>query len=359
MAAHPTPPGPGPALAVCGWSGSGKTTLLEAVVPELVRGGLAVAVVKHDAHGLDVDRPGKDSDRLFRAGADVLVHSPDEAFARRRGPTDLAAALRELAAEHDLVLVEGHKATPLPKVWLASREDPAPPADVAGVVAVLPWDGDRAGRLLAIVRDRLPAMWRSVPVLGGVLIGGTSARMGRSKHLLTLGGTTFLARVAGALAPATAAVVLLGEGELPEGAAGFARLADAPGVAGPMAGILAAMRWAPDRAWVVAACDLPRVTPAAVEWLLAQRAPGRWAVIPRVGPGVEPLLALYEPQARLPLERLAQSGARAPRLLAGHPRACVLAPPDQLAPCWANVNTPEDLAACGGAAGEGGPPAAP
>jgi molybdopterin-guanine dinucleotide biosynthesis protein MobB len=345
MGRDPVPVDPGPVLAVCGWSGSGKTTLLEAIIPELRRQGLAVAAVKHDAHGLDVDRPGKDSDRLFRAGADIAVHGPGEALRRNHAPQDVLAAVRELRADHDIVLVEGHKATPLPKVWLASHDDASPPDDVTGVLAVLPLGGDRLAAALELLRGWLPRAWREVPVLGGVLIGGASRRMGTPKHLLTLDGTTFLERVLAAVEPAVRGVVLLGAGEVTGARAGTPRVADAPGVEGPLAGILAAMRWAPNHAWLVAACDLPRVTADAVEWLLAQRAPGRWAVVPKTSGGVEPLLALYEPQARLPLERVAALGQPAPRLLAEHPRAWVVSPPATLGHCWDNVNTPRDLAA--------------
>ncbi len=70
-------PGVGaPVLAVCGFSGSGKTTLLETAIPRLVERGLAVAVVKHAAHGFQVDRAGKDSERLFRAGATIVLSGP-------------------------------------------------------------------------------------------------------------------------------------------------------------------------------------------------------------------------------------------------------------------------------------------
>src|SRR5208337_1394768 len=119
MATRATPDTHSLVLAICGWSGAGKTTLLEAVIPELKRRGLAVAVLKHYAHGLDVDRAGKDSDRLFRAGAEVALHGPDEALRRARpsGADDLPATLSALLAHNDLVLVEGHKGTPLPKVW--------------------------------------------------------------------------------------------------------------------------------------------------------------------------------------------------------------------------------------------------
>ena len=337
----------GPVLAVCGWSGSGKTTLLEAVIPALLRQGLAVAVVKHDAHGIDADRPGKDSDRLFRAGADVTLEGPGEALRRSHGDIELVSALRELLAGHDLVLVEGHKTTPVPKVWLASPTDPAPPPEAANVVAALPWGGDRTARLLAILDELLPRAWREVPLMGGVLIGGASRRMGRPKHLLEFDGRTFLERAVGALGSRVRGIAILGDGALPPELAATPQLADAPGLEGPLAGILTAMRWAPDRAWLVAACDLPRVTAAAVEWLIAQRGPGRWAVIPRLPSGLEPLLALYEPQARGVLEGIAARGLRAPRLVAEHPKAHVAAPPANLLGCWDNVNTAGDLAELG------------
>ena len=73
-----------PALGVCGWKGAGKTTLLEAVIPILRRRNLRVRVLKHDAHGIDLDHSGKDSDRMFRAGADVFLQGPGEEAERGR-----------------------------------------------------------------------------------------------------------------------------------------------------------------------------------------------------------------------------------------------------------------------------------
>ncbi|MFW6125044.1 MAG: molybdopterin-guanine dinucleotide biosynthesis protein MobB [Pirellulales bacterium] len=55
-----------PILAVSGWSGSGKTTLLVQALSHLAARGLSVAVVKHDAHGLDARPAEKDGNRLFR-----------------------------------------------------------------------------------------------------------------------------------------------------------------------------------------------------------------------------------------------------------------------------------------------------
>ena len=340
---------PGPVLAVCGWSGSGKTTLLEAVIPRLMACGLRVAVLKHDAHGPDVDRPGKDSDRLFHAGADVLVVGPGEAFERRRSDgRSGAAAVAALLRCHDLVLVEGLKGTPLPKVWLARPGEPDLPAGVANVLAVLPWDAQRAGALLELVDRWLPRAWASVPLWAGILIGGGSTRMGRPKHLLERGGRTWTEHLAAALSPCVAGVALLGSGELPAALAPLPCLPDVPDVRGPLAGMLAAMRWQPHAAWVIAACDLPLVDEAAVRWLLAERRPGRWAVLPgRSEEELEPLFALYEPQARALLEAVAAGDSPAPRLVAPHPKVATPAPPASLRRALANVNVPADLGGLG------------
>ena len=338
-------------LAVCGWRGAGKTTLLERVIPELAHRGLTVAAVKHHTHkgALAVDQPGKDSDRLFRAGADIHLTAPAEAFDRthREDDDDLEAVLSGLLEGHDLVLVEGHKDTPLPKVWLCGEHDQGPPEGVSEVLAVLPLDADRPRRLQEILDEWLPRTWSGIPVYGGVLVGGAGTRIGHPKQLLPHRKGTFLEAVVAAIDAVLPHVVLLGGGAIPAACEQLPRLADAPGLAGPIAGMLAALRWAPGHAWLFAACDLPMLSPDAVRWLVGQRRPGRWAVLPDCGKGVEPLLALYEPQVRGPLQRLAGNPEAGPRLLERHPKVQVLAPPAELRTCWRNINTPADLAALG------------
>ena len=182
------------------------------------------------------------------------------------------------------------------------------------------------------------------PVYGGVLIGGGSTRMGTPKHLLRAGQRTFLEHVVAALEPCVSRLVLLGSGEVPEQCRHLTRLADPPGLAGPLAGMLAAMRWNRDVAWLIAACDLPLIRPEAVTWLLEQRAPGRVAVLPRVGDkGPEPLLALYEPPARQLLEKLAATGRHAPHSIGEHDAVFTPTPPPELVSAWRNVNTPSEL----------------
>jgi molybdopterin-guanine dinucleotide biosynthesis protein MobB len=139
-----------PLLAVCGHSGSGKTTLIEAATRRLRRRGLAVAVVKHDVHGVDVDRPGKDSDRIFRSGADVFLQGPGERLARLH-----SGSFAELLQRYDLVLVEGGKRGPLPKVWLLGPRESNPPRGIGKILAVLPRGMKRLEAFMAILDDRL------------------------------------------------------------------------------------------------------------------------------------------------------------------------------------------------------------
>ena len=340
-----------PALAVSGWSGSGKTTLLEAVIPRLRAGGLHVAVVKHDVHGVDLDRPGKDSDRMFRAGADVMLQGVNESATRFHPETapGLVRSLRVLAANHDLVLVEGHHETPLPKLWLLAEGESEPPPGVTGIRSVLPFGGNRIDVAVEAVRQFADHHWRARPVRAGVLVGGAATRMGRPKQLLELGGRSFVERLADLLGREVDRPVLLGAGAVPESLAGLDRLPDAPELAGPAAGLVSALRWDPDAAWLVAACDQPLVEAAAVTWLLGERCPGRWAVMPRTGDDtVEPLLAVYEPQAAVLLAEAAAAGTLGLRFLAGHPSVASPRPPPGLVHCWRSIDTPDEYLEVGG-----------
>jgi len=176
------------------------------------------------------------------------------------------------------------------------------------------------------------------------LIGGASTRMGQPKALLLHEGTTFLERVIKVAQQRAQRVCLLGNG--PTRPAGLLpdRLPDSPGLKGPLAGILAALRWAPQASWLILACDLPQLSLAAIDWLINQRAVGRWAVLPQVDTArVEPLLALYEPQALRLIETLGARDIRAPRALAAERSVFTPLVPAGLQPAWLNVNTADEL----------------
>ena len=119
-----------PMVGITGFSGSGKTTVTVGLVAEFNRRGLRVATIKHDVHGFEMDRPGKDSWRHKQAGAAAtIVTSPDKIGMvmdadRDHQPWELLPLLSGM----DLVLVEGFKRAPLPKIEVHRPETGKPPA---------------------------------------------------------------------------------------------------------------------------------------------------------------------------------------------------------------------------------------
>ena len=118
-------------FGIAGYSGSGKTTLLEKLIPQFTARGLKVSVIKHAHHGFDIDRPGKDSYRHREAGASEVLLSCGERWAlmherRHEGDVMLDELLARLAP-CDLVLVEGFKQEPVPKLEVYRPENGKPP----------------------------------------------------------------------------------------------------------------------------------------------------------------------------------------------------------------------------------------
>jgi molybdopterin-guanine dinucleotide biosynthesis protein B len=107
-------------FGLAGYSGSGKTTLLEALIPRLTAAGLSISLIKHAHHRFDIDQPGKDSYRLREAGCSEVLLISEQRWVlmhELRGAPE--PSLEEQIArfsECDLVLVEGFKHTPIPKL---------------------------------------------------------------------------------------------------------------------------------------------------------------------------------------------------------------------------------------------------
>lgn len=116
-----------PLLGFCAWgSGAGKTTLLTRVIPILVQYGLRISVIKHAHHSFDIDHPGKDSYRLRESGAVQMLLGSNKRWAlmtelERINPETPEVGLDELLPHIDstlvdLVVVEGFKTAPIPKI---------------------------------------------------------------------------------------------------------------------------------------------------------------------------------------------------------------------------------------------------
>jgi len=145
-----------------GWSGSGKTTVIEQVIPRLGARGFVVSLVKHAHHSFDVDQPGKDSFRHRLAGCREVLVSSSTRWALihelRGAPEMTIEEVLGRLSPCDLVLVEGFKIAPIPKleVWRAAVGKP------------LLHPGDP--HILAIATDSAaalpPAASKRLPVLG-------------------------------------------------------------------------------------------------------------------------------------------------------------------------------------------------
>ena len=134
-------------FGIAGYSGSGKTTLLEKLIPQFTARGLKVSVIKHAHHGFDIDRPGKDSYRHREAGATEVLLSCNDRWAlmherRDEGEISLDELLSRLAP-CDLVLIEGFKQEPVPKLEVYRPENGKPPLfpERSDIVALATDDG--------------------------------------------------------------------------------------------------------------------------------------------------------------------------------------------------------------------------
>ena len=348
-----------PILGICGSSGSGRTTLIEVLLPELLQRGLRVAVVKDDCRACLVDFPDKDSERLYRTGADLFFLSAEAGviqgqFCRGTGLEDESGAgcsyqLKQLSRQYDLVLVEGHEQTPVPKVWLPAAEERLP-AGMESVLRVFPQEEGRPAQVLDFLLLWLQEIWAQTPVWACVLIGGRSSRMGHPKHLLEKEetvATTWLEHTVGLLSPLVGNnIALSGAGLVPASLAHLPRLPDIPEIRGPLTGILAAMRWQPAVSWLLIACDMPDISAEALVWLLDHRRPGCWGTVPRLQEDgyVEPLLAHYDYRSAPLFEGLLASGSLRIGRIAGHGKIETPLIPPQLSSSWHNINTPQELA---------------
>ncbi|HDZ3740088.1 bifunctional molybdopterin-guanine dinucleotide biosynthesis adaptor protein MobB/molybdopterin molybdotransferase MoeA [Vibrio cholerae] len=126
--AHQNPQRPNlPLLGFAAYSGTGKTTLLEALLPKLTAAGLRIGLLKHAHHDFDVDKPGKDSYRLRKAGASQMLIASRNRHALMTETPDAEAEFDYLltrfdAEKLDVILVEGCKNIAFPKIELHRAE---------------------------------------------------------------------------------------------------------------------------------------------------------------------------------------------------------------------------------------------
>jgi len=113
-------------VSIIGHKNAGKTTLVAAIAHEFKRQKRRVGTIKHASHPLEIDKAGTDSWRHFHEGkADgVIVASPElrVTFERRSDEAGPEMLARRYYADMDVVLVEGFKTAPIPKIEVFRKE---------------------------------------------------------------------------------------------------------------------------------------------------------------------------------------------------------------------------------------------
>jgi molybdopterin-guanine dinucleotide biosynthesis protein MobB len=351
-------------IALCGPSGSGKTTLAAALIRALAVSH-RVGYLKHASHSFSMDTPGKDTWHAAEAGA-VAVHI---------ATGDAQAAITAAAAEKfdlsphllaaDLVVVEGYKDSPLPKIVVLDADGRAAAELAAGAFTnvrlccgpsaerpvALPESIDYCSRddvdtVAAAVQNTFVAALEGAPLNGLVLTGGRSTRMATDKAAIAYHGVSQTQYCYDLLTRHCDVVYVSCRSDQTHDAdkAELQQLPDRFLDLGPLSGILTAMHREPTASWLVLACDLPFVGDPVIEQLLAQRNPYRAATaFASATDGFpEPLCAVYEPKCRHFLHHFLALGYQCPRkVLINAPIALLPAAGDALA----NANHPGERAA--------------
>ena len=150
-------------FGVAGFKNAGKTTLVVDLVAEFRRRGLRVATVKHAHHEFDIDHPGKDSYLHRQAGAEEVIVASARRWAHireLRGEEPPLAELLSHLGDVDLVLVEGYKHGPHPRLELRRDGSDAPrlAPDDPGIRLVVTDSGEQGGPVPVIGRADVSAI---------------------------------------------------------------------------------------------------------------------------------------------------------------------------------------------------------
>ncbi|HHD2752236.1 TPA: molybdopterin-guanine dinucleotide biosynthesis protein B [Clostridium perfringens] len=129
---------------VAGCSNTGKTVLIEGLIKELKKRGKSVATIKHDVHGFDIDKEGKDTWRHRKAGAEAVIISSKKRMALIR-EVEEEIPLEELidqVKDFDFIIIEGYKKSPYKKLEVfregVSKEIITPKEKLIGIASDAP-----------------------------------------------------------------------------------------------------------------------------------------------------------------------------------------------------------------------------
>ena len=349
-----------------GFSGSGKTTLLSKLIVELKE--FKIGYIKHDAHGFQMDKPGKDTFIMKEAGAEIVMINDEnqEAIVSTRSCFDQE---KNIFLDSDIVLIEGHKYSKLTKIILVDEElnilkeledgrIHAPVAFVGSSKAIescqkynLPcFDRDDVVGIANFVRGKtLLSISKDInPIYGLILSGGKSSRMSRDKGEINYHGISQVEYSYNLLKEFCSDVFVSCRSEQAE----LAHLSKLPQIHdrfigfGPLGGILSAMSTHRHATWLVLACDLPMVDAEFLKTLIDARNPFRAATAfyHTDEKRFEPLGAIYEPKSYHKMFYFLAEGKTCPQKVLYNSEVKIInfKKGDCVEMSLKNANTPED-----------------
>lgn len=326
-------------IAVCGHDGEGKTTLLEGITRALA-GELSVA------RAGSTDRAGDRPDLLAPyslLAADAVLVDGQVPAVKDAAPARIVLVDRDVAPLQDPTWAQSPPSAIVHPFSEGSVEEHSVRSLLSQRLGGLPLYAlnDVAG-----VAGFVRAHWKArIPKLRGlVLTGGESRRMGQDKALLRYHGCTQIDYGVGLLGEVCTDVAVSCRAEQSDESHRRRHpvLVDRFLDMGPTSGLLTALASDPDSAWLVLACDLPRVDAGVLRHLVAARNPFRFATAFRGDDGFpEPLCTLWEPKAYPRLLQFLGMGYTCPRKCLINSRIELIQAP--LPHALDNGNSPHDV----------------
>lgn len=350
-------------LAFCGYSNSGKTTLISKIIRKLSY-QFDIGYLKHDAHRFSMDHEGKDTWVMKSNGAkSTLINDPSHyAFIEDKEleQFDIQMKIQDM----DMLLIEGHKFSKLPKLILLSENENYEKmiqhieqdeiSHVLGIVSFQnedPFKGkypffhrDNIDKITTFILDHFH---RAIPtkINGLILTGGKSSRMNEDKGSLNYHGNMSQIEYSQSLLEGFCQEIYVSCREDQKNLdflRGHQLLFDSFPSVGPTTGILSAQFKEQNCAWIVLACDLPYLDKETIFNLVKNRNPFKNATCylnpKRKWP--EPLCTIYEPKSFLKLMQYFSINKPCPRKVLFNSNIEALTLKNEMA--LDNVNTPQE-----------------
>ncbi len=298
-------------IAFSGYSGSGKTTLIEKLMKKLSK-NYSVAFIKNDIHGFQMDKKGKDTYRIYHAGADsAYISSPSERAYLSKKPLNSQLFKEELLL-YDIAIIEGYKDEDLSK-YVIGIYDKLKNTDFKlnkykNLLGVITENNKKIENIKTFNRDDADLIYEDLikninkkkPELNAlILVGGKSSRMGEDKGLINYNGNKQVDFLYNLLSPFVNKVfvsVNSSQAVLPEYSK-FNLIKDKVPEIGPVGGIISTFMNNHNNALLVVACDLPLINENMIKTLVQNRKFLKFGTFFSSEYNFEPLFGIYEPKS--------------------------------------------------------------